>query len=147
MKIKIKVIDSGYDEKFGVSKVTIATDLGIFKGEAFLHPEDEEIASKYAGCRYAEMRASIKYMKEKAKIAKIKLDTTKKIFNNFNQMKNFDKNSRINRMLKKEIYFLEDEVETFNRNIKTLKEKLKQAIDNRPNIIKEINEKKNKDNK
>lgn len=147
MKIQIKTIASDYNEETGVSMVKIATDIGIFEGYASLHPEDEEIASKYAGCRYAEMRASIKYMKEKAKIAKIKLDTTKKIFNNFNQMKNFDKNSRINKMLKKEIYFLEDEVETLNRNVKTLKERLKQAIDNRPNIIKEIKEKKNKDNK
>ena len=68
MKIQMKTIASDYNEITGTSEVTVATDLGLITGYAYLHPDDAEIASHFAGCRYAEMRAGIKYMKLKIKM-------------------------------------------------------------------------------
>lgn len=139
MKIQIKTIASDYNENTGLSSVTISTDLGEFTGYSKLHPEDIEIASKYAGCRYAEMRAGIKYMKAKARIAKYKLEPLKRIYNNLNQMNSFNNNNNKGiKMLEKEIYLLEDEIETFIMNTKTLQERLDKAINSRPDIIKDI---------
>ena len=73
--MKIKLIHSEYNEETGRSYVKIATDCGIFDGEAFLHPDDAKFASKYAGCEYAETRALIKYMSRKAQNAKVKHKT------------------------------------------------------------------------
>lgn len=146
MKIQIKTIASDYNENTGLSSVTISTDLGEFTGYSKLHPEDVEIASKYAGCRYAEMRAGIKYMKAKARISKYTLDYLNKIYKNLKQMKSFDENYKGAKLLEKEIYLLEDEVETFKTNAKTLQERLDKAIDTRPNIIKDLHKKK-EDNK
>jgi hypothetical protein len=65
----VHLINSDYNEETGVSKVLIDTDLGSFYGFAKLHPEDSDYASKFTGCRYAEIRATIKYLKMKQKIA------------------------------------------------------------------------------
>ena len=81
MKIQMKTISSDYNEETGLSKVTVATDLGLITGYASLHPDDAEIASHFAGCRYAEMRAGIKYMKEKIKISKCQLEPLKRVYN------------------------------------------------------------------
>ena len=145
MKIQMKTIASDYNEETGLSTVTIATDLGFITGYASLHPDDAEIASHFAGCRYAEMRAGIKYMKEKVKVAKYALKPLKRLYNNLSQMNSFDKNNKGVKMLEKEIYMLEDEIETFNTHARTLKERLDKAIDKRPDLIKEM-QKKNKDN-
>ena len=144
MKIKTKVIASDYNEETGLSSVTIATDIGIFEGVSKLNPEDAEIASRFAGCRYAEMRANIKYLKEKTKIADYKLQYVKKIFNNLKNIKTF-KNKKVIKMLEKEIYLLEDEKITFQQGAKSLKENLNKAIDSRPDLIKKLKEKR-KDN-
>ncbi len=141
MKIQIKTIASDYNEETGVSMVKIATDIGVFEGYASLHPEDKEIASKFAGCRYAGMRAGIKYMKAKAIIARHTLEHLNKIYKNLKQMKSFNKEYKGVKILKKEIYLLEDEVETFKTNVKTLQERLDKAINTRPDIIKNMHNK------
>lgn len=138
MKIQMKTISSDYNEETGLSKVTVATDLGLITGYASLHPDDAEIASHFAGCRYAEMRAGIKYMKAKARETKQVLDSLTKIYKNLKQMNSFDKNFKGVKLFEKEIYLLEDEVETFKNNAKTLKERLDKAINTRSDIIKEI---------
>lgn len=146
MKIQIKTIASDYNEDTGLSKVTLATDLGEFTGYSKLHPEDKEIASHYAGCRYAEMRAGIKYMKAKARIVKYQLEPLNRIYKSLIQMNSFDNDNKGAKMLEKEIYLLEDELETFNTNAKTLQERLDKAIEARPSIIKDM-QKRKQDNK
>ena len=138
MKIQMKTIASDYNETTGISKVTVATDLGEITGYASLHPDDKDIASNFAGCRYAEMRAGIKYMKEKVKISKYQLEPLKRIYNDLSQKKYYNKNNNGAKMLEKEIYKLEDDIETYKTNIKTLTERLQTAIDSRDNIVKDM---------
>jgi len=138
MKIQMKTIESEYNEKTGVSKVTVATDLGLITAYAYLHPDDRDIASSFAGCRYAEMRAGIKYMKEKVKISKYQLEPLKRIYNDLSQKKYYNKNNNGAKMLEKEIYKLEDGIETYKTNIKTLNERLQKAINSRDDMIKYI---------
>ena len=138
MKIQMKTIASDYNKTTGISKVTVATDLGEITGYASLHPDDKDIASNFAGCRYAEMRAGIKYMKEKVKISKYQLEPLKRIYNDLSQKKYYNKNNNGAKMLEKEIYKLEDDIETYKTNIKTLTERLQTAIDSRDNIVKDM---------
>ncbi len=149
MNIKIKNILSYYDKETGESIVTIATDIGEYTGYAQLHPDDKKIESNYAGCRYAEMRAGIKYMKDKAKIANYKLEELYKIYKDLKQRKKYNEKNLGFRLLEKEIYTLEDEKEFFNNNVHTLTTRLTEAINSRPDTIKYILEKeknKEKDN-
>ncbi len=146
MKIKIKNIMSDYNKDIGESIVVIATDIGQFRGKAQLHPDDKEIESNYAGCRYAEMRAGIQYMKQKARIAEYKLEPLYKIYKDLMQRNNYNKDNMGIKILEKEIYILEDEKEFFRNNVRTLTESLTNAITTRPDTIKYILEKE-KDNK
>ena len=142
MKIKIKTIMSDYNQDTGLSKVTIATDLGQFTGYAKLHPEDKEIASNYAGCRYAEMRATIKYMKAKRRIAEYKLEPLNRIYNDLKSSKNFNENNKGVKILQKQIYLLEDEKESFKNNVRSLESALSLAIEERPKIIEQMKKRK-----
>ena len=138
MKIQMKTISSDYNSMTGRSEVIVSTDLGIINGYAYLHPDDVEIASHFAGCRYAEMRAGIKYMKEKIKITKYQLEPLKRIYNDLSQKRYYNKNNSGFKMLEKEIYKLEDDIETYKMNIKTLTERLQKAIDSRDDLVKNM---------
>jgi len=138
MKIQMKTMVSDYDEETGVSKVIVATDLGLITEYAYLHPDDKDIASHFAGCRYAEMRAGIKYMKKKIRIAKYQLEPLKKIYNSLIVKKNCNMNSKGIKLLEKEMYTLEDDIETYKTNIKTLTERLQKAINSRDSIVKDM---------
>lgn len=142
MKIQIKTIASDYNEETGVSTVIVATDLGNITTHAWLHPDDKDIASHFAGCRYAEMRAGIKYMKAKIKISKYQLEPLKRIYNSLKNDKHYNKNNKGVLLLEKEIYILEDDIETYKANVKILTERLEKAINSRPDIVKNMINKK-----
>lgn len=142
MKVQITTISSEYDENTGVSKATILTDLGAFEGKARLHPEDAEIASRYAGCRYAEERATIKYAKMKIKVINNQLKVLKNIAYEIKHKKYYKENNSGIKVLEKNIYILEDEKEYFKKVVSSLTKKLLDDFENRPKIIKEREEKK-----
>lgn len=71
----IKLIDSEFDAEMGYSSATIQTKIGKFMGHAFIHPQDQEIQSRFFGCDLAEMRAYILYYKELLKRTNIELNT------------------------------------------------------------------------
>ena len=78
--MKNKIIRSRSDEKSGVSFITIQNKYGIFHGYAFCCDEDKENFSKYAGDRYAEIRASLEFSKLRLKQEKIKLKTIQNLY-------------------------------------------------------------------
>ena len=136
MKLQATTIKSDYNETTGVSKVTILTDIGAFDGYASLHPEDKDIESNFAGCRYAEMRANIKYMKMKKKIFEAQIKILKSVYNQ-------TKNKSALKVLNKELYLLEDNKETIQLYINSLFNKLKTMIQERPEIVKNLQQKDN----
>lgn len=138
MKIQMKTIASEYNKETGISKVIVATDLGDIIAYASLHPDDKDIASSFAGCRYAEMRAGIKYMKKKIQISKYQLKPLKRIYSELIRNKNCNKSSKGIKLLEKEIYILEDDIKSYETNIQTLTERLQKAINSRDDIIKNM---------
>ena len=59
----MKFISSSYDPDTGISTV-VMQHLGVkFTGVAKVHPDEKTKSSKFAGCRYAEIRATIKALK------------------------------------------------------------------------------------
>ena len=142
MKVQISTISSNYDEETGISKVSILTDLGAFEGVAKLHPEDKEIASRFAGCRYAEERAIIKYAKMKIKVVDNQLEVLKNILKELQNKKYFKENTTGVKLLEKNIYILEDDKVYFKNVVNSLSKKLKIEFEERPKLIKEREEKK-----
>ena len=141
MKIQIATISSNYDETTGISKTVILTDLGSFEGFAKLHPDDKDNASRFAGCRYAEERALIKYAKMKIKVINNQLEVLKNISNELRNKK-FYKENNGTKLLEKNIYVLEDDKEYFKNVIKSLSQKIVDDIAERDKFLKEREEKK-----
>lgn len=141
MRIQIATISSNYDETTGISKTTILTDLGAFEGIAKLHPDDKKNASHFAGCRYAEQRALIKYAKMKIKVIDNQLEVLKNISNELRNKKYYKENNGT-KLLEKNIYILEDDKEYFKNTAKAIAENLKNDIIARDKFLKEREEKK-----
>ena len=142
MKIRIKTIDSDYNAETGISKVTIATDCGLFNGVAKLHEEDREYKSSFSGCRYAELKAIIKYMKRKAYICNYQLKTLNILKKDIENRKFFDDNELSYKLLLKQIENIEKDKTQFKENIHSLKERLKNEIAYREQVLKDLQKKK-----
>ena len=124
LKGYVHLIKADYNENTGVSNVMIDTDLGAFIGQAKLHDEDKEYASKYTGCRYAETRATIKYLKMKQKY----------ILGQLKVLHMIKETNEIDRLILK----LDKELNDVELAIKFSQESLTKDIEQRPELIKRI---------
>lgn len=141
MKVQIATISSDYDENTGISKTTILTDLGSFDGYAKLHPDDKPYESRFAGCRYAEERAVIKYARMKIKVVEAQLEVLKNISNELRNKKYYKENNGT-KLLEKNIYLLEDDKQYLKNIVKSLTDRLKNEFIERDKLLKEREEKK-----
>ena len=91
----MQLIYSDYDKISGLSVSKVLHNKKIYIGYAQLHSDDEKagLASKYTGCRYAEIRAEIKALKDEYKKAKAACEECRKFVKACTQYKNFDKES------------------------------------------------------
>ena len=117
---------SDFDEVSGLSMCEVKHKRKKYKGWAKIHPEDERagLASKYTGCRYAEMRAQIKALKDEYNREKAACEECRKFVTACSQYKNFDKTSptakamfrQLNRRIKR-VNELADEINELMRNL------------------------------
>lgn len=128
MKFNLKTIDSAFDENTGISKTIILTDIGKFTGFAKLHPDDKEYASRYAGCRYAEIRATIKYLKVKKAIARNQIKELNKLLNEIRYK--IDRQS-----IEAVIKIYKNQLDIYNKNILLLKDMLLKTIQERERLL------------
>ena len=88
----MKLIDAWFEESTGKSYATVEHLGRRYQGMAKLHPE-EETASKFTGCRYAEMRAQIKALKFEREMKIQKCNECRKFIKTCSQYKGWDKES------------------------------------------------------
>lgn len=89
----MQLIESYFNEFLGKSISVIKHKKKKYYGYAWVHPEDKEKASKYTGCRYAEIRAEIKALKAEYRKEKAACEECRKFVKACSQYKNFDKES------------------------------------------------------
>ena len=99
------LITSNFNELSGLSTVKITHKKKNYYGEARLHPEDKEkgLGSKYTGCRYAEIRAEIKALKNEYKNEKAKCEECRKFVKACSQYAKFDKESETAKAIFKQL--------------------------------------------
>jgi hypothetical protein len=73
-----------------------------FTGQSYRHPE-EEYPSNYAGCQYAEIRATIKALKYERELAKHKADIAKEFVRKCEDRKEFQEEDSTTRAMYKEL--------------------------------------------
>lgn len=139
--MKIKLLNSNYDEKTGISNVTILTDYGNFSGTSKLHEEDREISSSFAGCQYAEMKAIIKYMKYRIKLINERIESLENCKKVLTNKKDYNHNSSENRTIRKQIYLLQKQKQDFKNRIISLHNRMLQNMEQREKVITKIKNK------
>ena len=138
----MKFINSSYDAESGLSKVTMQHLGKKFTEQARLNPAEQEKGSEYAGCYYAELRATIKALKYERKLAKEKADMALDFVKSVEGYSKFDKEDpsakamyrQLNQRIKK-VNDLADEINACYRE-------LEYAIHNRVTILNAIEHKK-----
>lgn len=129
MEIYAKVYYSNYNPDTGISIVKINTPYGMIEGTAKLHPKD--VGSKYAGCKYAEMRAWIKYFKM---VRRSKNDILKEL----EHIKNSCKDHNAKWILDKRMEEIVEEIKTLSARIQYTEEDLKKSIETRDKTLSRI---------
>lgn len=89
----MKLVESDFDKKSGVSICKVKHLNKNYYGTAQLHPEDKDKASNLTGCRYAHTRAEIKALKAEYKQKKEECEVCRKFIKMCKQYKNWDDNS------------------------------------------------------
>ena len=109
----MKIVEARYLPEIGASIVTIRKGEELFEGVSFLHQEDKDIESSYAGCQFAETKAYIKMVKWEYKEAKKELTTLKRLYQQITQLKEFqeEKYGRTCQHIRKQIKIQERKVD------------------------------------
>ena len=138
----IKLYSSNFDENTGISTATIATDYGFFSATSKLHEEDLDISSSYAGCEYAEMRATIKYIKKRIEILNNQITGLENYQKQLLGRADYDPKSTENIVLRKQIGILKREKEDWRRRKESLTNALVIKMNSRRTIVNAIANKK-----
>lgn len=146
MQLRVKLSNSAFDPVSGRSIITVKTKRGTYTGFAKVHPDDEEIQSKYTGLRIAEMKAVRKAYKDELKREKIILHTiermTKDITHNIHD-NSYDE-YLIMRTIRLRFHFM---AEYHKRNINLLKEwieSINRSLEDNKKYLQHIKEKRSK---
>lgn len=138
----IKLYSSNFDENTGISTATIATDYGFFSATSKLHEEDLDISSSYAGCEYAEMRATIKYIKKRIEVLNNQITGLENYQKQLLGRADYDPKSTENIVLRKQIGILKREKEDWRRRKESLTNALVIKMNSRRTIVSAIANKK-----
>lgn len=139
----MKFISSSYDSNTGISTVTMQ-HLGVkFIGKAYLHPNDKENASNYAGCEYAEIRAKIKALKYERMIEKNKSDMALDFIHACENYTNFNVEDASAKVLYRQLNRRIKRVNEITDEINKLYKELDMKIHHRNIILNAIDRKKN----
>ncbi len=65
--MKGTILYAEYDEGTGISKVIKQTKYGTFTRSVRVHPDDKDVANRYDGCYFAELKCDIAAYQERAK--------------------------------------------------------------------------------
>jgi len=118
VKPKYTIINSRYDENAHTAFVTISTDCGLFVGTATCHKRDYEWESKIFGGEIAEIRACIKYVKEKRRHAVDKYKMMSEYYHIVSGMTSFNAKDPAMSKARRMIYECNEEVMAYDKFIK-----------------------------
>ena len=126
----MKLVNSFFYKDSGISICEVKYKGELYDGKARLHPEDADLASKYTGCRYAELRAEIKALKAEYKEEKAACEECRKFVKACTQYKNFDNESptakAMFRQLNRRIKRVNDLADKINQKMMDLDMAIKQ---------------------
>lgn len=145
MNTKPSFIESNFDEVTGESWVKVALNNQFYEGRSRISEEDKDKVSKYAGCRFAEMKAEIKALRDLRRKEKEKCDECKRFVKALECYKNFDKESKTARYVYRQLNRRIRNVNYLTELINKKREDFLIAINQRDIVVKAIERKKAKE--
>jgi hypothetical protein len=140
----MKFISSSYDPEKGTSSVVMQHLGKKFEGTAKIHPDEFERKSEFAGCNYAEIRATIKALKYERQIAKNKSDEALDFVKSCEGYSKFDKDSPSAKAMYRQLNQRIKRVNDLADEINDLYRLLDVSIRRRDIILKAYNKKQSK---
>lgn len=128
----MRLVNSIYNEDLGTSVCEVVHKKQTYTGLSKLHPDDKEagLGSRYTGCRYAELRAEIKALKDEYNREKAACEECRKFVKACSQYKIFDKESptakAIFRQLNRRIKKVNELADLINKKLSDLDVAIKQ---------------------
>lgn len=138
--MNFKLIRSHFNEETGISSATIATDLGFFTGYAKLAEEDREMVSTFCGCRYAELRAMLKYIRKRVSLYSHKIQTLNNYLLYLKSRKDFEEGSLECKKLYKYINHIKKERAMWKNKETSLSAAISRNIMNRDMTLQKLNQ-------
>ena len=123
----MKFIKGIFNEETGVSTVILKDKQNnLYKGKAYLHPDDKPYASQFAGCRLAEYRAWIKYYQYQRRIKKYQLQALENLGKDIKDCSFLD--LKFKHTFWTHIKNYHKEIKEYENNIKELKKLIKNTL-------------------
>ena len=129
-----------YNESTGLSIVILQKNQNYFIGEVELHEEDADVASSYAGCHFAELKAIIKMLKYDYKEKMKEIRTLERLYKDITGLRDFHihKYSRPVKHLRKQIKIKSEEALLIKERYEFLKASYSNIVDERLKAIRQI---------
>lgn len=143
----MKFIDSYYYPENGHSRVIVQHLGEKFTGRAWIHPDEKDKASTYAGCQIAEIRAEIKALKYERRIKKEETDAMIKFVHACECYKYFNKEESSARVVYRQLNRRISEVNKLTDEINKRYKQIDKIIRDRSIIIKALDRYKSKKEK
>ena len=148
MQLRAKLSNSAFDPVSGKSIVTVKTKRGTYTGVAKIHPDDEEVQSKYTGLRIAEMKAVRKAYKDELKRERIILHVLpsiqKDLIHTLDKYSAYQAFAWAQLLIERRFYFI---TKNHKKRINLIEEKIEainHALEDNKKFLKQIKEKRSK---
>lgn len=118
----------------------------IFIGLATCHPDDEDMMNEKTGYHIAQYRAQIDYLKHvRDNVLKPRLAALKQLYFSMNRSKYFNEKSYETRMLQRQIYLTQSDLDLIKTDLANLKQKLTSYINEKEAFYTKVRENRAKD--
>ena len=131
----MKFIEADFIPEDGYSYVKIQHLGKEFIGIANVHPNDKDKVSSFAGCEYAEIRATIRALKYELKLARVEEEEAEKFVRACLCYKNFNKEDKTAKVIFRQLNRRRKRVKDLVKEINSLEEELKFLIAQRDKVI------------
>lgn len=131
----MKFICGYYNDQTGESTVTLANKYGQYTGYAYLHPDDKESASEYAGCNLAQKRAWLDSMRKDRRRISFQLKAIQNLYKDIKQNVK-DPDPKIIKRFQIQIKLYKSALAEINGDIQELQNLIQKTIEIRDSILK-----------
>ena len=130
-----------WDPDTGTATCILTDGHNIFVGIATCSPEDQDMMNEKTGCHIAQFRAEIDYLIHiRDNELKPKLAALKQLYFSINKSSHFNEKSYETKMLRRQIYLINSDLNAVKEELTQVKEDLKFYLQEKENFYKKVRE-------